>query len=122
MRLGIRAKQIAGVTAIVGLTVVLLSSLAAAMVSSLVMNESLSRGKLIALMIYERAREVVPTSSDPYAGLRDDEGLRSILRGSVYGESVTGASVIDRTGIVVASRRATTSNRSWKPVPSGSCR
>jgi signal transduction histidine kinase len=103
MRLGIRAKQIAGVTAIVGLTVVLLSSLAAAMVSSLVMNESLSRGKLIALQIYQRAREVVPASSDPYAGLRDDPGLRSILQSSVYGESVTGASVIDRVGIVVAS-------------------
>jgi signal transduction histidine kinase len=103
MRLGIRAKQIAGVTAIVGLTVVLLSSLAAAMVSSLVMNESLSRGKLIALQIYQRAREVVPASADPYAGLRDDPGLRSILQSSVYGESVTGASVIDRVGIVVAS-------------------
>jgi signal transduction histidine kinase len=115
MRLGIRAKQIAGVTAIVGLTVVLLSSLAAAMVSSLVMNESLSRGKLIALMIYERAREVVPTSSDPYAGLRDDEGLRSILRGSVYGESVTGASVIDRTGIVVASSDSTLVGRPLPP-------
>jgi signal transduction histidine kinase len=103
MRLGIRAKQIAGVTAIVGLSVVLLSGLAAAMVSSLVMSESLSRGKLIALMIYQRAREVVPASSDPYTGLRDDPGLRSILQSSVYGESVTGASVIDRTGIVVAS-------------------
>src|SRR5688572_29966516 len=103
MRLGIRAKQIAGVTAIVGMSVVLLSGLAAAMVASLVMNESLSRGKLIALAIYQRAREVVPASSDPYAGLRDDPGLRSILQSSLYGESLTGASVIDRAGIVVAS-------------------
>ena len=43
MRLGIRAKQIAGVTAIVGLSVVLLSGLAAAMVSNLVMTESVDR-------------------------------------------------------------------------------
>ena len=103
MRLGIRAKQIAGVTAIVGMSVVLLSGLAAAMVASLVMNESLSRGKLIALAIYQRAFEVVPASSDPYIGLRDDPGLRSILQSSLYGESLTGASVIDRAGIVVAS-------------------
>jgi signal transduction histidine kinase len=103
MRLGIRAKQIAGVTAIVGLSVVLLSGLAAAMVASLVMNESLARGKLIALAIYQRAREVVPASPDPYVGLRDDPGLRSILQSSLYGESLTGASVIDRDGIVVAS-------------------
>jgi signal transduction histidine kinase/HAMP domain-containing protein len=103
MRLGIRAKQIAGVTAIVGISVVLLSGLAAAMVSSLVMNESLSRGQMIARMIYQSAREVVPASPDPYVGLRDDPGLRRILQSSLYGESVTGAAVIDRTGIVVAS-------------------
>ena len=103
MRLGIRAKQIAGVTAIVGMSVVLLSGLAAAMVSSLVMNESLSRGKLIALAIYQRAREVVPASPDPYAGLRDDGGLRSILQSSLYGESLTYATVVDRAGVVVAS-------------------
>ena len=78
MRLGIRAKQIAGVTAIVGMSVVLLSGLAATMVASLVMNESLARGKLIALSIYQSAREVVSTSSDPYAGLREDRGLRVV--------------------------------------------
>jgi signal transduction histidine kinase len=67
------------------------------------MNESLARGKLIALAIYQRAREVVPASPDPYVGLRDDPGLRSILQSSLYGESLTGASVIDRADIVVAS-------------------
>jgi len=115
MRLGIRAKQIAGVTAIVGLSVVLLSGLAAAMVSSLVMNESLSRGKLIALAIYQRAREVVPASPDPYAGLRTDPGLRSILQSSLYGESLTGASVIDRAGIVVASSDSALIGRPLSP-------
>jgi signal transduction histidine kinase len=103
MRLGIRAKQIAGVTAIVGMSVVLLSGLAAAMVSSIVMNESLSRGKLIALAIYQRARQVVPASEDPYNGLRTDPGLQSILQSSIYGDSVTGAWVLDREGVIVAS-------------------
>jgi signal transduction histidine kinase len=115
MRLGIRAKQIAGVTAIVGVSVVLLSGLAAAMVSSLVMNESLSRGQMIARMIYQSAREVVPASADPYAGLRDDPGLRRILQSSLYGESVTGAAVIDRAGIVVASSDSTMVGRPLPP-------
>jgi signal transduction histidine kinase len=115
MRLGIRAKQIAGVTAIVGMSVVILSGLAAAMVSSLVMNESLSRGQMIALQIYQRAREVVPASADPYAGLRDDPGLRSILQSSVYGESVTGASVVNREGIVVASSDSALLDRPLPP-------
>jgi signal transduction histidine kinase len=115
MRLGIRAKQIAGVTAIVGMSVVLLSGLAAAMVASLVMNESLSRGKLIALSVYQSAREVVSNSPDPYAGLREDRGLRNILLSSLYGESLTGASVIDRAGIVVASSDSTLIGRPLPP-------
>jgi signal transduction histidine kinase len=115
MRLGIRAKQIAGVTAIVGMSVVLLSGLAATMVASLVMNESLARGKLIALSIYQSAREVVSTSPDPYAGLREDRGLRNILQSSLYGESLTGASVIDRAGIVVASSDSTLIGRPLPP-------
>jgi signal transduction histidine kinase len=114
MRLGIRAKQIAGVTAIVGMSVVLLSGLAAAMVSSIVMNESLSRGKLIALAIYQRARQVVPASEDPYNGLRTDPGLQSILQSSIYGDSVTGAWVLDREGVVVASSDQTMLGR---PLP-----
>jgi signal transduction histidine kinase/HAMP domain-containing protein len=115
MRLGIRSKQIAGVTAIVGMSVVLLSGLAATMVASLVMNESLARGKLIALSIYQSAREVVSTSPDPYAGLRDDRGLRNILQSSLYGESLTGASVIDQAGIVVASSDSTLIGRPLPP-------
>ena len=62
-------------------------------------------------------------SAEPYAALRDDPGLRSILESSIYGESVTDASILDTRGMVVASsdpalgrqrsaRRATTW-RSW---------
>jgi signal transduction histidine kinase len=40
---------------------------------------------------------------DPYGALRDDPGLRSILEASIFGESVTGASILDTRGVVVAS-------------------
>jgi signal transduction histidine kinase len=74
-----------------------------ARLSSVMMGESMSRGQMLALAIFHRAREVVPASPEPYAALRDDPGLRSILQSSIYGESVTGASVVDTQGIVVAS-------------------
>jgi len=115
MRLGIRAKQIAGVTAIVGLSVVALSGLAVERLARVVMGESLARGKLLASMIYQRAFEIVPTSAEPYAALRDDLGLRSILRGTLYDPGVSGASVVDANGIVVASSDSALIGRALAP-------
>ena len=103
MRLGIRAKQIAGVTAIVGLSVIAVTGLAVERLSSFLLSESLSRGQMLSNAIYQRAREVVPASADPYAGVRDDPGLRSILMSSLYGESVTYAAILDADSVVIAS-------------------
>jgi signal transduction histidine kinase/HAMP domain-containing protein len=103
MRLGIRAKQIAGVTAIVGLSVVALSGLAVERISRFLLEESITRGKILALATYERAREVVPANADPYAGLREDPGLRTILRSSLYDKSVTFTAILDTQAVVVAS-------------------
>src|SRR5262245_42883908 len=103
MRLSIRAKQIAAVTAIVGLSVVGLSAVYVARLSRLVLHESQARGALLANAIFHRAREVVSAKGDPYAALHDDPGLRAILESSIYGESVTSASILDTQGIVRAS-------------------
>ena len=46
MRLGIRAKQIAGVTAIVGLSVVALSGLAVERICRFLLEESITRAKI----------------------------------------------------------------------------
>ena len=72
-------------------------------VSSVVLRESHARGQLLASAIFHRARQVVIGSVEPYAALRDDPGLRSILEASIFGESVTGASILDTRGVVVAS-------------------
>ncbi len=111
MRLGIRAKQIAAVTAIVGVSVLALSGLYVARLSSVVLRESQGRGELLANTIFHRARAVVTGSTEPYAALRSDPGLRSILEASIYGESVTGASVLDTRGRVVASSDAALEGR-----------
>jgi hypothetical protein len=52
------------------------------------MQQSIVRGQILALATYQRARDLVPVAADPYAGLRDDPGLRSILLSSLYDDSV----------------------------------
>src|SRR5437764_140540 len=116
MRLGIKAKQIAAVTAIVGLAVVMLSVMHATRLAGVVLHESQARGELLANAAFHRAREVVIDSQgDPYASLRSDPGLRAILESSIYGESVTGAAILDTQGIV---RAASDPAQEGKPLPS----
>ena len=61
MRLGIRAKQIAGVTAIVGLSVVAVTGLAVERICRFLLEESITRGKILALATYQRAWAVIAT-------------------------------------------------------------
>lgn len=117
MRLTIRAKQIAGVTAIVGLTVIALSVLHVARVSGVVLLESEARAQFIANAVLHRAREVVTSQEDAYAALRDDPGTRSILEAAIYGENVTGAAIVDTRGVVVAHSDAAMVGRAIAPRP-----
>jgi hypothetical protein len=66
MRLGIKAKQIAGVTALVVVVVVVLSALNLSRLGRIVLHESEARGELLSKAILHRAREVVVTGTDPY--------------------------------------------------------
>ena len=102
MRLSIRVKQIAGVTAIVGLAVVALSALYVVRLADVVLQESYSRGLMLANTILHRAGSVVTGNVDPYLALREDPGLRSILESSIYGDTVSFAAVVDTSGMVVA--------------------
>jgi signal transduction histidine kinase len=116
MRLSIKAKQIAAVTTIVGLAVVMLSAVHVARLARVVLHESEARGQLLANAIFHRAREVVVTGAgDPYAALRADPGLRAILESSIYGESVTGASMLDTHGVVRASSDPTQEGKTYPP-------
>src|SRR5438105_12814595 len=117
MRLGIKAKQIAAVTAIVGLAVVGLSAVHVTRLARVVLRESQARGELLANAIFHRAREVVVAGGpdDLYTALRTDPGLRAILESSVYGESVTEAAILDTQGIVRASSDPALEGR---PLPS----
>ena len=102
MRLGIKGKQVLGVTTIVGLVVVGLSVMQLAQIARVSLEESRARAELLANAVYHRAREVVVEGVDPYQALRADAGLRSVLESSVYSDNVTFAAVVDVRGIAVA--------------------
>jgi signal transduction histidine kinase len=103
MRLGIRAKQIAAVTTIIAVTVVALSGLYVTQLAEAVLSEHEKLAQLVAQQIYQRAFAVARQASDPYAALRQDPGLRSILQSTVYAKVLSGAAIIDTDGLVVAS-------------------
>jgi signal transduction histidine kinase len=101
MRLSIRIKQIVGVSAIVGLAVVALSALYTNRLANVVLQESLSRGQLLAKTIFHRAGGIVTGDVDPYVALREDPGLRSILESSIYGDNISFAAIVDTNGTVI---------------------
>lgn len=99
----IKAKQVAAVTFLVGLAVVGLSGIHLTSLVRVSLQESRSRGEMMAHAIFQRAHAVVPTAQDPHAALRDDPGIRSILESAVaYSRSVTYAAVVDAHGHAVA--------------------
>jgi len=113
MRVGIKAKQIAAVTAIVGMAVVTLSVVHVTRLARVVLHESQARGQLLANAIFHRAREVVATSNEPYDALRGDPGLRAILESSIYGENVTDAAILDTRGVVQAASDRAQEGTPW---------
>jgi len=101
MRLGIKGKQVLGVTSIVGAVVVVLSALYLARLARMSLAESRSRAEMLSNAIYHRAHDIV-TRGDLAMALREDPGLRSILESSLYSDNVTYAAIVDVRGDVIA--------------------
>ena len=104
MRLGIRAKQIAGVTAIVGVAVVALSALYMARLANVIVGESHQRAQTVAQTILHYITQLPIDPAQPYDGLRNDRGLQSILEASIYDQNVTDAAILDASGVIVMDR------------------
>jgi signal transduction histidine kinase len=102
--MSIKAKQVAGVVTLVVAIVVTLSAYHLAEIARLNIVETQRRADMLALTIYNRARDVTP---DPGVGLREalraDSGLRSILLSTLaFSSNVTSAAITDASGTIVA--------------------
>ena len=102
--MGIKAKQVAGVTTLVVAVVIAISAYHVDSLVRLNFEETASRGQLLAQLILQRAKEVVAQGTpDPYAALRTDGGIRSIIESSTANwPSVTTVAIVNKDGLAVA--------------------
>ncbi len=102
MRLSIKAKQVAGVTSIVGLAVIVLSAYYLSSLARVRLEQSQAHGMLLADAVFHRASAVVRSGDDPETALRADDGLQSILESSAYSKQLTYAAIVDTEGRAIA--------------------
>jgi nitrogen-specific signal transduction histidine kinase len=96
----IKAKQVAGVTIIVGLLTVLLGVWYLSLIARVMLRESHQKAELIAKAILQRASAAIAEGTDPYQ-LHTDAGLQSILEASLYSDDVVYAAIVDIHGRVL---------------------
>ena len=101
--MSIKAKQVAGVTTLVVMIVGVLSTYHLATLARRSLEETGARAELVARSIFLRARQVVAEAvTDPYAALREDGGIRSILESSSTYPNVTHVAIVGSDGRAVA--------------------
>src|SRR5438876_4812974 len=94
MRLGIKGKQVLGVTSLVAVVVVGMSILHLSTLARVLLEESRQRAEMLANQIFYRARQVVD-NGDLAKALQDDSGLRSILESSLYSKHLIFEAIAD---------------------------
>ncbi len=103
MRFGIKAKQVAGVTVLVGLAVILLSAWYLSELARVHLEQTQAQAKIVSDTISTRVSDLIRSGVDPYGGLRTDPGLQSILQASQIPRSVVYVAIVDPDNVIVAS-------------------
>jgi signal transduction histidine kinase len=119
MPLTLKTKQVAGVTLIVGLAVIALGGWYLSSLAKVLLQESRARAELLTKLIYERAWADVQLGVDPldpYAKLRADPGLDSILKSSVYSKGVSYAAIVDVDGRIIGHLDDAMVGQAWTPT------
>jgi signal transduction histidine kinase len=100
--LSIKAKQVAGVTTLVVAVVLVLSAYQLSSLSSFLLAETAQRAELLSSALFQQTVGVVRENPpDPYAALRNDRGIRSILESSI-GYAGTVAAIVRPDGVAIA--------------------
>ncbi len=102
--MGIKAKQVAGVTTLVVVVVMAISAYHVATLVRLNFDETAARGQMLGQAIFQRAKEVVAQGlTDPYEALRTDGGIRSMIESSTANwPNVTYVAIVNKDGVAVA--------------------
>jgi signal transduction histidine kinase len=101
VRFGIKAKQVAGVTVLVGLAVIILSAWYLSELARVHLEQTQAQAKIVADSISTRVDDVIRSGADPYVGLRTDPGLQSILHASLILRSVTYVAIVNPDDVII---------------------
>jgi signal transduction histidine kinase len=102
MPLGLKTKQVAGVTALVALSVIGVSVWYLAALVRIQLDDTRARAEFIANAIFQRAHDVVQPGLDPYKALRGDTGVLAVLQAAqAYEKDVIYAAIVDPLGTIV---------------------
>ena len=88
MRLGIRTKQVAGVTAVVALAATVLFVWYLTSLAHVLLEGSRSNAHVLSSAVYHRLFAVISRGGDPATEIAADEALRQILQTGADAESV----------------------------------
>ena len=102
--MSIKAKQVAGVTSLVVGVVMALSAYHLATLARLNLQDTASRGQMLANALFQRAKVAVAQGgTDPYQVLQQDGGIQSIINSaSAFSKNVAYVAIVNKDGIAIA--------------------
>ncbi len=116
MRISVRTKQVAGVTAIVFAVVAFLGGYYMLSLARVFIHDTRVRAELIANGVYQRIAQLTLDGGDLSTAIRTDAGLRTMLELSAYSPHVMYAAVVDKDGVVIAHNDPSRINLRLAPV------
>jgi signal transduction histidine kinase len=101
---GIKAKQVAGVTTLVVVVVAAISAYHVATLVRLNIEETASRGQMLAQAMLQLANQAVAQGlKDPYEALRTDGGIRTLIESSTANwPGVSYVAIVKKDGVAIA--------------------
>ena len=103
MRLSLKQKQVLGVTLMVTLIVIALSLLHLVNTAGVLLAESRDRFELFGSSVYSQAAAAIVTPETAYQDVRSSKYVQSALESALYSQDTLDASIVDPTGVVIAS-------------------
>lgn len=103
MRLSLKQKQVLGVTLMVALIVIALSLLHLVNTAGVLLAESRDRFELVASSVYSQAAAAITAPETAYDEVRSSKYVQSALQSALYSQDTLDASIVDPTGVVIAS-------------------
>jgi signal transduction histidine kinase len=103
MRLSLKQKQVLGVTLMVALIVIALSFVHLTNTAGVLLAESRDRFELFASAVYSQTAAAITTQETAYHDVRTSKYVQSALQSALYSQDTLDASIVDPTGVVIAS-------------------